>query len=85
MSHFVYILRCGDDSLYTGYTTDIKRRLRQHQRGKAAKYTRGRHPLSLVGYLQFSSRGEALSAEARIKTLPPIKKLQVLAGERELL
>ncbi|NLJ33926.1 MAG: GIY-YIG nuclease family protein [Firmicutes bacterium] len=84
MSHFVYLLRCGDNTLYTGYTTDIKRRLGQHQRGKGAKYTRGRCPLSLVGYLQFASRGEALAAEARIKTFSPRKKVEVIVGAREL-
>ena len=48
MSHFVYILRCADDSLYTGYTNDIDKRVDVHNKGKGAKYTRGRRPVRLV-------------------------------------
>ncbi|HHW92209.1 MAG TPA: GIY-YIG nuclease family protein [Firmicutes bacterium] len=84
MGHFVYLLRCRDNTLYTGYTTDLDRRLKQHQEGKAAKYTRGRRPLFLVGYLEFSSRGEALAAEAKVKTMSPNRKLLVITGEEHL-
>ena len=48
MPYYLYILRCGDNSLYTGITTDVARRLAAHQSGKGAKYTRGRGPLTLV-------------------------------------
>jgi putative endonuclease len=82
MSHYVYILRCRDGSLYTGYSTDPERRLKEHQQGKGARYTRGRRPVQLLGYLEFDSRSEAMSAEAAIKRCNPNKKLAILAGKR---
>jgi putative endonuclease len=65
----VYILRCGDNSLYCGVALDVGRRLREHQSGRGSKYLRGRGPLQLVYARTFASKGEALSAEARIKKL----------------
>ncbi|NLG85761.1 MAG: GIY-YIG nuclease family protein [Firmicutes bacterium] len=82
MAHYVYILRCRDNTLYTGYTTDPQRRLREHQEGKGARYTRGRLPVELLGFLKFDSRSEALSAEAAIKRCSHQKKLAILAGKR---
>ncbi|MGI6130053.1 MAG: GIY-YIG nuclease family protein [bacterium] len=78
MSHYVYILRCQDGTLYTGYSTDPVRRLKEHQEGKGARYTRGRRPVELLGFLEFKSRSEALTAEAAIKRYSPQKKLAVL-------
>ncbi|HHT71168.1 MAG: GIY-YIG nuclease family protein [bacterium] len=49
MSHYVYILRCQDGSLYTGYTTAPERRLREHQQGEGGRYTKGRRPVELLG------------------------------------
>ena len=83
MSHYVYILRCRDGSLYTGYSTDPERRLKEHQEGKGARYTRGRRPVELLGFLEFDSRSEALSAEAAIKRYSPQKKLRVLTGKED--
>ena len=80
MSHYVYILQCRDGSLYTGYSTDPERRLKEHQEGKGARYTRGRRPVELLGFLKFDSRSEALSAEAAIKRCSHQKKLAILAG-----
>lgn len=77
---FVYLLRCGDGSLYCGWTTDLERRLEQHRAGTASRYTRSRAPVSLAWSLPMSSRGEAMSAEARIKRLPRTEKL-LLVGE----
>lgn len=74
MSHFVYILRCKDNSLYTGYTTDVKRRLKVHNSGKGAKYTRGRRPVKLVYYQEVSSMSEGLKLESAIKKLSKEKK-----------
>lgn len=65
--HYTYILRCGDNTLYTGYTNDIQKRLAAHMSGKGAKYTRGRGPLTLV-YLEDSPTKEiAMQREWEIK------------------
>lgn len=72
--HFVYILRCGDDSLYTGYTNDVKKRLEVHNSGKGAKYTRSRLPVNLVYYKRVDSKSIGLKLEARIKKLSKKKK-----------
>jgi predicted GIY-YIG superfamily endonuclease len=71
---FLYIVRCGDDSLYSGVTLDVKRRLSEHRDGKGSKYLRGRGPLQLVYIREFDSKGAALSAEMSIKKLPRHKK-----------
>lgn len=72
--HFVYIVRCKDGSLYTGYTTDVKERLITHNSGKGAKYTRSRLPVSLVYYKRVDSKSMALRLEARIKKLTKKEK-----------
>ncbi len=66
---FVYILRCGDGTLYTGITTDPQRRLAQHREGKGAKYTRGRGPLEMVYCEDAADYSEALRREYAIKRL----------------
>lgn len=72
--HFVYILRCGDNSLYTGYTTDVEKRLEVHNSGKGAKYTRARLPVKLVYYRRVDSKSIGLKLESRIKKLSKNKK-----------
>ena len=72
---FVYLLRCGDDSLYCGITDDVQRRLETHRAGKGAKYTRGRGPLELVYTEQCESYSAALKREATIKKLKRPEKL----------
>ena len=72
--HFVYILRCGDGSLYTGYTDGVKERLKTHNSGKGAKYTRSRLPVSLVYFKRVDSKSIGLRLEARIKKLTKNKK-----------
>ena len=69
MLWYVYILRCGDGTLYTGITDDIPRRLAAHRAGKGAKYTRGRGPLELVYQEQVPDKSAALRREAAIKRL----------------
>ncbi len=69
MSWQVYLLRCGDGSLYTGIARDAGARLKQHEAGKGARYTRGRGPLSLVYVEAAASHGEALRREAAIRRL----------------
>lgn len=78
MSYFVYILRCGDDTLYTGSTDNIERRLAVHQSGKGAKYTRSRGPLTLVYHEQLPDKSAALKREAAIKKLTRPQKLQLI-------
>ncbi|MCF0247224.1 MAG: GIY-YIG nuclease family protein [Synergistes sp.] len=75
MSAFAYILRCADDTLYTGWTNDIESRLRAHNSGKGAKYTRTRLPVALFYYETFDTKREAMSREAEIKKMPRRKKL----------
>lgn len=72
--HFVYILRCNDNSLYTGYTNDLYERLKTHNSGKGAKYTRARLPVKLVYYKRVDSKSWALKLEARIKKLTKKEK-----------
>ena len=78
MSYFVYILRCGDNTLYTGSTDNIERRLAAHQSGKGAKYTRSRGPLTLVYQEELPDKSAALKREAAIKKLTRPQKLQLL-------
>lgn len=79
---YLYILRCGDGSLYTGITTDVSRRLDAHRRGKGAKYTRGRGPLELVYQEQCGSHPDALKRELAVKAMPRAQKeLLTQAGE----
>lgn len=65
--HFVYILKCKDTTYYTGYTTDVNRRLHVHESGKGAKYTRGRGPFSLVYEQSLPTKSAALRREKEIK------------------
>lgn len=71
----VYILRCGDDSLYTGIARDVLRRLEMHRAGKGAKYTRGRCPLTLVYTEKLPDHSAALRRELEIKKLSRAEKL----------
>ncbi|WP_083497007.1 GIY-YIG nuclease family protein [Brevibacillus choshinensis] len=79
-SHFVYILSCADGSLYTGYTTELLRRLRTHNEGKGAKYTRGRGPVELLYWEEGTDRSWGLRREEAIKRLSRLKK-EELIGE----
>lgn len=79
---YVYLLRCGDGSLYCGMTDDVLRRLEAHRSGKGAKYTRGRGPLELVYTEECESYSAALKREAAIKKLKRQEKLR-LAGITE--
>lgn len=80
---FVYILRCRDGSLYTGITTDVPRRLQQHQTGQASKYTRVRLPVTLSWTRKVRSWSQALKEEHRIKTLTRAQKEALLQAEQE--
>jgi putative endonuclease len=78
--HHVYVLECADGSLYTGYTTDVERRVAEHDAGEGAKYTRGRTPVDLVHVESHGSRSAALSREHEIKALSRRAKERLVAG-----
>ncbi|MEA3376209.1 MAG: NUDIX domain-containing protein [Chloroflexota bacterium] len=78
---FLYALRCADDTLYTGVTTDVPRRLAEHNSGQGARYTSGRRPLKLVGAWRFADRSAAQRAEASFRRLPRRHKLRHVARE----
>ena len=82
--HYVYILRCADDSYYTGYTTDPDRRLAEHNAGEGAKYTRGRTPVEPVFLAAFDSQSTAMAREYEIKQLRRSEKEQLIADADEL-
>ena len=75
---YLYILRCGDGTLYTGITTDVKARLDQHRCGKGAKYTRGRGPLELVYSEECGTHSDALKRELAIKSLSREEKQNLI-------
>lgn len=79
--NYTYILRCGDNSLYTGWTNDLKKRLEDHNLGRGAKYTRARLPVMLVYYEIFSTKKEAMSREAAIKKLSRSQKERLIASK----
>lgn len=74
----LYILRCRDDSLYTGITTDVEKRFAAHQAGKGAKYTRGRSPLELVYEEDCGDHSTALKRELEVKGLSREEKLKMI-------
>ena len=78
MKNVTYILKCNDNSLYTGRTNDITHRLKMHNEGKGAKYTRGRGPVELVYLEEFETKQEAMSREAKIKRLTRKEKLLLI-------
>lgn len=81
--YFVYMVRCADGSLYTGYTDDLARRLRTHNAGKGAKYTRTRLPVVLVYSEEFETAGQAMSREWHLKRLPRAEKLALIGENYE--
>lgn len=86
MAYYIYILKCKDNTLYTGITTNLPKRLQQHRNGTGAKYTRGRSPLSLLYVATAENRSTASIEEARIKKLSREEKETLIAqGNQELL
>lgn len=77
--NYTYILECSDNSLYTGWTTDIDKRLECHNSGKGAKYTRGRRPVVVKYFETFDTRSEAMKRECEIKKLSREKKLKLIS------
>lgn len=76
--YYIYMLKCKDGSIYTGYTDNIYKRIVKHRSGKGAKYTRGRGPFELVHYESFLTKEEAMQREAAIKKLTKEAKLKLI-------
>ena len=81
---FVYVARCADRTLYVGITRDVAARIRAHDEGRGAKYTRGRGPLEVLVTRRCVSKGEALRLELALKGLPREEKLRVARSRRKL-
>ncbi|HET9104930.1 MAG TPA: GIY-YIG nuclease family protein [Solirubrobacteraceae bacterium] len=77
---WVYLLRCRDGSLYTGWTNDLERRLARHQAGRASRYTASRRPVALAAAFPMASPTAARREEARIKRLDRTAKLELITG-----
>jgi putative endonuclease len=78
---FLYMLRCGDGSLYTGIALDLQRRLAQHRAGRASRYTRSRLPVEIVWFQEVGSWSAALREEVRIKRLSRAGKEALVSGQ----
>ena len=78
MDNYVYILRCGDNSLYTGWTNNLVNRLKMHKTGHGAKYTKGRGPINLMYFEVFLSKSEALKREYEIKQFTKDQKEELI-------
>lgn len=76
--YYAYILRCADNTLYCGYTVDLAHRLKVHNEGNGAKYTRARRPVTLAYKETFSSKSEAMKREAALKTLTHAEKERLI-------
>lgn len=76
--NYVYILKCKDNTFYTGWTTDLENRIKVHNQGKGAKYTRGRIPCKLIYHEEFDNKSDALKREIEIKKLNRENKLKLI-------
>lgn len=81
--NYVYIIKCCDNTLYTGWTNNIEKRFKAHTEGKGAKYTKGRGPLELVYYEKFEDKRTAMRREYEIKKLTKKEKLKLINKEIE--
>ncbi len=77
MPAYVYILKCADNTLYTGWTTCLLKRVKMHNEGKASKYTRGRRPVEIVYSEKYETREDALKRELEIKSFSRAEKLKL--------
>lgn len=84
MDAYVYIVKCSDGTYYTGWTTDVPRRIQAHNSGAGAKYTRSRLPVSLVYQEQLPDRSAALKREAAIKKLTRLQKENLIKKGKHL-
>jgi putative endonuclease len=79
---YIYLIRCKDGALYTGITTDVARRFAEHQKGKGAKYLRGRGPLASVFQKKMRSKNLALAVESKVKKLTKAEKEELILSDR---
>jgi putative endonuclease len=77
---FVYLLRCADDSLYCGWTVDVRKRVAAHESGRASRYTASRRPVALAAAWEVASHTEARRLEARVKRLSRREKVALVGG-----
>lgn len=85
MTYYTYMVRCADDSLYTGWTTDVTKRVMAHNDGTGAKYTKARRPVTLIWHQGFATKQEAMHWEWVIKHWPRKKKMQLFQENLTLL
>lgn len=78
--NYTYILRCSDGSLYTGWTNNLEKRIKDHNDGKGAKYTKPRRPVVLAYYEEFQTKEEAMRREWEIKRLSRKRKIEMIHG-----
>ncbi len=81
--YYIYILRCSDGTLYTGYTNNLENRLELHNKGKGAKYTRGRTPVELIYFEEFEDKIEAQKREYALKKLKRSEKLILIEKSKQ--
>ena len=81
--YYVYLLRCADVTLYCGYTDDVQKRVKAHNDGKGAKYTKSRRPVDLVYVEEYSSKSDALKRECAIKQMPRVQKLAMIQEKEQ--
>lgn len=81
---FLYVLRCRNDTFYTGITKDLEQRLKMHNDGKASRYTRSRRPVELIYYEGCASHAHALTRECVVKALPRKRKEELMSGGPKL-
>ncbi len=81
--YFVYMLRCADETIYTGITKDIEKRIARHNAGKASKYTRARLPVEIIYWEKSEDRSAASKREAQIKKMPRKDKMKLVIGSSD--
>ncbi len=80
---FTYILKCSDDSYYTGWTNNLEKRIKTHNQGKGAKYTRARYPVELLTFWEFESKQEAMQWEWKLKQLSRSQKETEISKQKK--
>ncbi len=80
--HYFYVVRCVDHTYYAGYTNDLSRRIRMHNEGKGAKYTRGRRPVTCIYYETYDTKRRAMQQEYAFKQLTRLQKEQYMKGRQ---
>ena len=79
--NYTYIVQCSDGTLYTGWTNDLNKRIKAHNNGKGAKYTKARRPVELAYYEEFETKEQAMKREYAIKQLGRKEKQKLIAGK----